>query len=208
MKLIVFSSPDRSIAEAKEVTQMFEEGLKYFHIRKTNFSRDELISYLNAIPSKYHSKIVIHSQHALKKAFKLGGLHINRTQRKKKFKSKFKFWLFKKVNSRLYFTRTHSKLSSLTDDTLVYKYVFLSPIYDSISKIGHAGNFGNRSIEKYVKLSKSPVIALGGVDVDKFQECKELGFEGVAVLGYIWNNDIMSPIEAFRKAKETLKNLD
>ncbi len=208
MKLIVFSSPDRSIAEAKEVTQMFDEGLECFHIRKTNFSRDELISYLNAIPSKYHSKIVIHSQHALKKAFKLGGLHINRTQRKKKFKSKLKFWLFKKMNSRLYFTRTHSKLSSLTDDKYVYKYVFLIPIYDSISKISHAGNFGNRSIQKYVKLSKSPVVALGGVDVTKFQECKDLGFDGVAVLGYIWNNENRSPIEAFRKAKDSIKNLE
>lgn len=207
MKLIVFSSPDRSLAEAKEVTQMFEEGLDFFHIRKTNFSRDELIAYLNVIPSKYHLKIVLHSQHILKKAYRLGGLHINRTQRKKKFKSNFKFWLFKKMNSRLYFTRTHSKLSSLTDDTIVYKYVFLSPVYDSISKIGHAGNFGNRSIEKYVKMSKSPVIALGGVDEIKFEECKELGFDGVAVLGYIWNNETMSPIEAFRKAKETINNL-
>jgi thiamine-phosphate pyrophosphorylase len=207
MKLIVFSSSDRSISEAKEVTEMFELGLEHFHLRKSSFQQNELCAYLDTIPKKFHKRIVLHSNHHLKKAYKLGGLHLSRTHRKKKYKSKWKFLKFKMFNSGLYITRTYSKLSALSDDKRLYKYVFLSPVYDSISKNGHSGNFGNRSILKYVNLAKSPVIALGGVEVDKFKECKELGFVGVAVLGDIWNNEKLTPIESFKKAKEVIDKL-
>lgn len=207
MRLIVFSSSDRSISEAKEVTEMFKLGLEHFHLRKSSFQQNELCSYLDVIPKKFHNRIVLHSNHHLKKAYKLGGLHLSRTHRKKKYNSKWKYFMFKTFNSGLYITRTYSKLSALSDDNRVYKYVFLSPVYDSISKIGHSGNFGNRSIAKYVKLAKSPVVALGGVEIEKFKECKELGFDGVALLGSIWNNESHSPLEAFIKAKEALKEL-
>lgn len=207
MKLIVFSSSDRSISEAKEVIEMFELGLEHFHIRKSSFQQNDLIAYLDVIPKEYHKRIVLHSNHHLKKAYKLGGLHLSRTHRKKKYSSKWKFWKFRTFNSGLYVTRTYSKLSTMCDDKRVYRYVFLSPVYDSISKIGHSGNFGNRSIVKYVRLAKSPVIALGGVEIERFQECKELGFEGVALLGSIWNNEKYSPIEAFKKAKEEISKL-
>ncbi len=207
MRLIVFSSSDRSISEAKEVKEMFDHGLEHFHLRKANFNQNELCAYLDVIPKEYHKRIVLHSNHHLKKAYKLGGLHLSRTHRKKKYKSNWKFWKFKVVNSKLYFTRTYSKLSTLSEDKRVYKYVFLSPIYNSISKNGHSGNFGNRSITKYVNLAKSPVIALGGVEIDKFEECKSLGFEGVALLGAVWNDENLSPLQVFLKAKEAAKSL-
>ncbi len=207
MKLIVFSSSDRSISEAKEVTEMFDLGLEYFHLRKSSFQQNELCAYLDAIPKKYHKRIVLHSNHHLKKVYKLGGLHLSRTHRKKKYKSSWKFWKFKMMNSGLYLTRTYSKLSTLSDDKRSYKYVFLSPVYDSISKIGHSGNFGNRSIEKYVQLAKSPVIALGGIEQERFKECKDLGFDGVALLGSIWNNNSKTPIEAFKAAKNAIEEL-
>ena len=165
MKLIVFSSSDRSISEAKEVTEMFKLGLEHFHIRKSAFQQNELCAYLDTIPKKFHKRIVLHSNHHLKKAYKLGGLHLSRTHRKKKYKSNWQFWKFRMFNSGLYITRTYSKLSALSDDKRVYKYVFLSPVYDSISKNGHSGNFGNRSIYKYVNLAKLPVIELEGMEV-------------------------------------------
>jgi thiamine-phosphate pyrophosphorylase len=207
MKLIIFSSSDRSVSEAKEVTEMFDLGLKFFHLRKASFQQNELCAYLDVIPNKYHKRIVLHSNHHLKKAYKLGGLHLSRTHRKKKYKSGFKFLMFKMMNSGLYLTRTYSKLSTLSDDKRAYKYVFLSPVYNSISKIGHSGNFGNRSIEKYVKIAKSPVVALGGIEISKFKECKELGFDGVALLGSIWNSEEETPLEAFKSAKKALENL-
>ena len=207
MKLILFSSADKSISEAKIVAEMFEHGLEFFHLRKTGFNQNEICAYLDIIPKKYHNKIVLHSNHHLKKIYKIGGLHVSRTQRKKKYTSRWKFWKFKFMNSGLYLTRTHSKLSTLSEDKKTYNYVFLSPIYDSISKIGHSGNFGNRSIEKYIKMAKSPVVALGGIDVSKFEECNELGFYGVGILGCIWNNEDLEPLEAYLEAKKAIETI-
>lgn len=114
----------------------------------------------------------------------------------------------RQFSRKIYFTRTFSKLSSISESKKKFEYVFLSPIYDSISKIGHSGNFGNRSLKKFVQLSKSPVIALGGVEPDKFEECKELGFDGVAILGFVWNHETLSPLEAFRIARDKAESLD
>lgn len=207
MDLIVFSTSDRSLSEAKEVTQLFEEGLTAFHLKKSSFESHEMEEYIKAIPSKYHPFIVLHSNHHLRRKFNIGGLHLSRTHRKKKYNSWWKLFRLRSFSGKMKFTRTFSKLSSLSENKTKYDYVFLSPIYDSISKIGHSGNFGNRSLKKFLQLSKAPVIALGGVEADKFEECKELGFHGVGVLGYIWNNESMSPIEAYRFAKEKLSSL-
>lgn len=207
MKLVVFSTSDRSLSEAKEVTQMFEEGLKAFHIKKSGFERHEMEEYIKVIPSQYHKYIFLHSNHKLRKTFKLGGLHLSRTHLRKRYNTSWKMFKLRKLTRGLAFTRTFSKLSSLSSEKRRYDYVFLRPIYDGISKLGHSGNFGNRSLKKYISMSKSPVYALGGVTADKFEECKENGFEGVGVLGYVWNNPDMTPIEAFREARKTIKAL-
>lgn len=207
MNLVVFSTTDRSLSEAKEVTQMFEEGLLSFHIKKSAFEKHEMEEYIKAIPEEYHKYIILHTNHKLRKKFKLGGLHLSRTHRKKKYDSWWKMFKLRTFNPSLKFTRTFSKLSTISSHKKKYDYVFLSPIYESISKLGHSGNFGNRSMEKYLKQSKSPVYALGGVKPELFPECNQIGFAGVAVLGYIWNNPELTPIEAFRKAKEEIKQL-
>lgn len=186
---------------------MFEEGLKAYHIKKSGFEKHEMEEYIKAIPTEYHKYIILHSNHKLRKTFKLGGLHLSRTHRRKKYNSWWKLFKLRKLSGGLKFTRTFSKLSALADSKKKFDYVFLGPVYDSISKLGHSGNFGNRSMKKFIASSKSPVYAIGGITPDRLEECKEVGFEGVAILGYIWNNDSLSPIEAFREVKKTLREI-
>ncbi len=64
-------------------------------------------------------------------------------------------------------------------------YCFLSPIFDSISKTGYREPI--RAITGLIghRLSQ---IALGGLEPDKTGLCRRAGFEGIAVLGYLWNN--------------------
>ncbi|MCB9189801.1 MAG: thiamine phosphate synthase [Flavobacteriales bacterium] len=207
MELVVFSTTDRSLSEAKEVTQLFDEGLTCFHLKKSGFERHEMEEYIKSIPSKYHKYIFLHSNHKLRKNFKLGGLHLSRTHLKRRYNSRWKMFKIRHLTGGLKFTRTFSKLSTLSSSRKKYDYVFLSPVYDGISKLGHSGNFGNRSMKKYIQMSKSPVYALGGVTADKFEECHEVGFSGVGLLGYIWNNEEYSPVEAFREAKKKIDSI-
>lgn len=61
MKLIVISSPAPVPNEHTFINSLFEEGLKIFHIHKPNFSKQEIKNFIQKIPSKYHNRIVLHS---------------------------------------------------------------------------------------------------------------------------------------------------
>ena len=45
-------------------------------------------------------------------------------------------------------------------------------------------------------------IALGGIDAARVAECRELGFDGVAVLGAVWR--ATSPVMAFLEMQQAL----
>ena len=90
-------------------------------------------------------------------------------------------------------------------------YVFLSPIYASISKPGHGGQGAAAAVPDADALasalagSRYPVLALGGVTPARFPELAELGFAGAALLGSIWSaEDPLAAWEAARRAAERL----
>ena len=77
-----------------------------------------------------------------------------------------------------------------------YNYALLSPIFDSISKIGYKSNFDLQEVKSFLQRRRN-IIALGGVDEDKIETVRELGFAGVALLGAIWQSE--NPIEKFKR---------
>lgn len=90
-------------------------------------------------------------------------------------------------------------------------YVFLSPIYASISKPGHGGEGTTAAFPDADALasalagSRYPVLALGGVTPERFAELADLGFAGAALLGSIWSaEDPLAAWEAARRAAERL----
>ena len=118
-----------------------------------------------------------------------------------------------KYHSRIFlhseFPKFHS-LKELEECKEKYGHAFLSPIFDSISKIGYKSNFDLYELKKKVPSllveGQRGVIALGGIDEDKIEICRELGFEGVAVLGAIWNNK--NPLKKFLRIKEKCQKKD
>lgn len=78
----------------------------------------------------------------------------------------------------------------MTSGSQSYGYVTLSPIYDSISKAGYRSNFDIQLLSPLLKKSHTPVIALGGVTPDKFQELMDAGFAGAAMLGYYFGKKL------------------
>jgi len=207
MKLVVFSNHDKLHSETQHVVKLFEHGLETFHLRKPNFSSKDLIEYLNQIPKEYHKHIILHTHHKLTKKYRVKGVHFTRTHRKKKYNSNFKFLLFKIKHPTLVITRSCHKLHKLNEDSKRYSFVYLTPIFESISKQAHGGIFSDRQIERALKESENEVYALGGIEESKFEELKNLGFDGVALLGAIWNSD-KSPLEAYLSATDKLAEVN
>ena len=70
-------------------------------------------------------------------------------------------------------------------------YVFLSPIFDSISKQGYRAAFTEQTLRQAhtTGIIDGHVIALGGITPANARKALSLGFGGVAVLGDIWQSN-------------------
>lgn len=198
MKVIVISGPNEKAGEMETLTSLFEAGLERFHLRKPNYSTQQMREYLNRVPAKYYNRIVIHSHHELCLRYKLAGIHLTGKHKKQKY---WLTWLRNKYLKmrlpELEITTGFHTLGSLAEDQNKYAYVFLSPVFDSISKIGYRSTFNEDSLAKVVRGAKTKVFALGGVDEDKIERASELGFYGVALLGSIWKSG--EPLSKFKR---------
>lgn len=68
--------------------------------------------------------------------------------------------------------------------------MFLSPIFDSISKSGYNHAFTKEQLleAKSRHLINEKVVALGGIDHKTIPFAVQYGFGGIAVLGSLWEN--------------------
>ena len=94
--------------------------------------------------------------------------------------------------------------------------MFLSPIFDSISKKGYRHSFTNKDLEDAANngIINERVVALGGVIPQFIPQLRAWNFGGAAFLGAVWNerhkydwtdylNDIKNRLTP-SKAKNTL----
>lgn len=187
-QLIIFSPPENQANEIEQLIQMFDLGLELFHLRKPRFSEKQIAAYLVQIPEKYHPKIVTHSCYDIANKFNLKGIHLPelyRTDRKKLSKE------YKIIS-----TGFHN-FEDWQNQQKNYQYVFLSPIFDSISKKGYMSNFTSNQLKEKLPNKTTKTFALGGITLDNLQQIKELGFDGAAMIGSVWQAE--NPVEAFKK---------
>jgi len=81
--------------------------------------------------------------------------------------------------------------------------VLLGPVFDSISKHGYKSIFSKDELKVGISQwrrfmgegNKTKLYALGGINAENIGKLKELGFDGAAVLGGVWN--CADPVAAF-----------
>ena len=201
MKLILMTTPYFFVEEHQILTSLFDEGLELLHLRKPNTEPVYSERLLSLIPEHYRKNIVVHDHFYLKSEYNLRGIHLN--HRNPEIPQNYKGHISYSCHS--------------AEEVISYKnefdYVFLSPIFKSISKDGYDSQF---PIAELKELSKKKVInrkvmALGGVDLENISILKDLGFGGVVTLGAIWNrfnihqtSDFKMLINHFRKLKKAV----
>ena len=204
MKLILISPSKKQESEMGFLLNMFEQGLQTYHVRKKTFSTRELRNYLEAIPAKYHNRLVIHSHHELALKFKLKGIYVSRSHKKKRFKLWFwKKWL-KLRRADLEISTTQRSIEDVLDYIPRYDYIFLAPVFDSLSG-NFQSAFSDYNLIPTLKNSRYKVMARGGVSIDTLQKAHELGFGGVAFYTSIWKTT--NPLQEFIKVKEKFSEL-
>ena len=199
MKLIVITTPTYFVEEDKIITALFDEGLDTLHLRKPDTAPVYAERLLTLIPEKYHRHIVVHDHFYLKNEYKLKGIHLS--QRNPLIPDNYTGHVSASCH-------THDEVSA---DKKICDYVFLSPIFDSISKEGYSSAFPPEVIREAASrgIIDKKVIALGGVDEDNILRVKDFGFGGAAVLGGLWNKfnpasdyNYQQLITCFKRLKE------
>ncbi|WP_051670019.1 thiamine phosphate synthase [Bryobacter aggregatus] len=67
-------------------------------------------------------------------------------------------------------------------------YVYLSPIFESLSKPGYGPALGLEVLAEAVRAVRIPVIALGGVNAQNEAACRQSGAAGIAGISYFGND--------------------
>ena len=148
------------------------------HIRKPEATTLQTEALIKDIDKKYYQQLTIHYDFYLADKYALGGIHLSG-----KTPDKPQEWQGRVSAS------CHT-LQEVQQHSQHYNYVFLSPIYDSISKNNYHAAFTAQQLSEAHErgIINNKVYALGGVTPDKLRELKELGFGGFAVLGGIWQS--------------------
>jgi len=206
MKLIVVSNSSMMENEAKILINLFEMGLETLHLRKPRLSTKKTKDLLKSIPEKYHNRIVLHSHHNLARKFNVKGIHLTKVHKKKKFKTKFNIWLIRTKRPNITISTSYSTIGDILElhFDYNYSYVFLSPIFDSLTS-RFQGGFTEFSLKSALAKSKLKIIARGGVDFNAIEKAKEIGFAGVALNSNLWK--AKNPIDEFNKMAEKFQEL-
>ncbi len=197
-ELIVISPVSYLSSEADIVTKLFEQGLEGFHLRKPLWESWQAEEFLRSIPEIYHRHIVIHNHFDLVNKFALKGIHLNK-------ENKRKFDLLKKYSV---ISASFHSFEEIKEEHFDYEYVFLSPVFDSISKSGHKAAFDLKSLAENIRLwhAKKPlaikIFALGGINPQNLKIASSNGFSGAAVIGSVWNET--DPLKAFTALQQAL----
>lgn len=157
------------------------------HIRKPHATQEQMLNYLARLSRKVLEESSLHSWYELAGEFNLGGVHFTESMRAKLGKTLLQN-ISKRHNEG---KKVSASLHDLKDVEAGWDYVFLSPVFDSVSKSDYRGK------EFSVKNVPQEIIALGGVTADNIGKARELGYAGVATLGSLWQ--YKDPSEAFYK---------
>lgn len=208
--MFILITPENSVPhEIETIIRLFEEGLETLHLRKPEADMQQMKEYLDQIPKQYHKHIVVHSHYDLIDKYNLKGIHITAKTKEQfdiltdpnpdpgslMFINAFKQMLERKTVS----ISCHS-IGEIEELKYSFDYAFLSPVFDSISKKGYISNFVLEDLQKDLSSIINKVVALGGINKANSALCKEIGFNGIAVLGAVWEEEtIENRISAFKE---------
>lgn len=157
--------------EVRKIEKLLDSGFDYVHIRKPEATKEELLRFIKKISERYRKYVVLHDHHDLTETLILGGVHLNSRN--------------PEIPKDLPYSVSCHSLEEIKQWKGAH-YIFLSPIYDSISKPGYKSRFNINEVSE--KIRGKNIVALGGVTSDKIPELKEAAFIGAAFMGDLWQN--------------------
>lgn len=179
MLLIAITLPYAIDEEVAIIRHLLADGVDIIHLRKPDADISYCRGLLSQLSADERARIVIHDYWTLYEEFALRGIHLNRNVRTLPDQ----------------YSGSRSRSCHSFEEVVRYKnecdYLFLSPIFDSISKIGYSSAYSHDELQRAADegIIDERVVALGGVTPDKIPYLRSLGFGGVAMSGAIYRQE-------------------
>lgn len=195
MELIVIAHPKILKNEALLINQLFDAGLSVFHLRKPAADEAAHRKLMDSILPQYHNRVALHHFHALANEYNIKRLHHTESFRKNSTAGDF---------TPPYTFSTSIHQTAEIEQISQYHYSFFGPVFNSLSKPGYAGIADPGFRVSHTKATK--LIALGGIGLSNIGEIKSMNFDGIALLGSIWNEPAQAIIN-FKKIQAKCQQL-
>jgi thiamine-phosphate pyrophosphorylase len=209
MQLIVCSTPEVLPDEQQLVQELMHSGLETFHLRKPTFSTAEMRDWLEQLSSADCRKVVLHSHWLLAEEFKIKGIHIGAGALKNMPLAEQVAWMSYAKRKQLTISSSVHDQEEINQLPEGFDYVWLSPIFESISKEAYESSFSDDQFDEWTKELKeqkrTQVYALGGVSARHAIKLAQRGFDGMVVLGSVWST--IKGIEDKEQIKQRITQL-
>ena len=175
MLQIAITQPFAIDGEDAIIRHLLANGFDIVHLRKPDADIAYCRDLLGRLTPSERSRIVVHDYATLYDEYVLRGIHLNHS--------------YTAYPPHYQGTRTRS--CHTFEEVARYKdecdYLFLSPIFDSISKHGYLSKFSHDELLNASRtgIIDNRVIALGGVMPERIEYLQSLHFGGAAMMGAI-----------------------
>ncbi len=175
MLQIAITQPFAIDGEDAIIRHLLANGFDIVHLRKPDADIEYCRDLLGRLTPAERARIVVHDYATLYDEYALRGIHLNRNY----------------AAYPTHYRGTRTRSCHTFEEVARYKnecdYLFLSPIFDSISKQGYLSKFGHDELLNASRtgIIDNKVIALGGVTPERVAYLKSLHFGGIAMMGAI-----------------------
>ena len=187
--LVIISEPGFFSGEAEALRRLLDGLECRVHLRKPGSAEEDMRRLVESLPEELRPRLTLQEHLQLAPEYGVGSVHP--TSRFPEIPPCWRGLVSRSCHSL-------DEVAACQDAD----YLFLSPIFDSISKSGYRSAFTDAQLRSASEID-GHVYALGGVRPENFPLLKEYGFGGAALLGHVWRD--CSP-EGIRRVSEEIKS--
>lgn len=194
MRLIVITDTPFIAGEGRIIRQLLDEGIDRVHLRKPGADPDQMRRLIESLPAAYHPRLTLQDCQQLATAYGIGGVHLN--ARSPELPAGFEGIVSRSCHS------LEELVAHPEED-----YLFLSPIFDSISKSGYRAAFTPEQLREAARegIINRRIVALGGIRPEHLPTLHDYGFGGAALLGCIWRD---TSAEGLRETLQAIRRFN
>lgn len=186
--LHVYLISDFSRHQAAPVAERLEKalqgGIRALQLREKNLSPKELLARaieIKPVLKKFGAKLFINDRADIAQIIGADGVHLTESSVPAgEIKDKFPGLIVG--------VSTHAKEGALSAEAEGADFITFSPVYETPSKTQFGPPQGPGRLGEIVKSVRLPVLALGGIKLNRVPEVLEQGAHGVAVISGVWDS--------------------